>query len=81
MGLIVSLALFGAAKPKILAASTSLSSVRDAAYVLDQAYGERLHDEIYRRVLRKRGFDIASFRKEGKEKMHALSVPRSVQSD
>ena len=53
---------------EILLSSKSLPSVRDAAYALDQAYGERLHDEIYRRVLRKRGFDVASFREKGKQK-------------
>jgi hypothetical protein len=52
----------------IVYASKSAISVRDAAYALDQAYCERLHDEITRRVLRKRGFDVESFREKGKQK-------------
>ncbi len=43
-------------------------SVRDAANALDLAYGERLQEEIHCRVLRRRGFTVESFRKEGKQK-------------
>jgi len=38
---------------------------------VDQAYAEQIHSEINRRVLRKRGFDVESFRETGKRKCTA----------
>lgn len=42
--------------------------VSDAADAVDQALAEKLHTEISRRVLRKRGFDVNTFRDHGKQK-------------
>lgn len=43
-------------------------SVRQVAEAIDEAYGERLHVEISRKVLRKRGFDVPTFLEKGKQK-------------
>ena len=41
------------------------------AGAVDQAYAERIHSEINTRILRKRGFDVESFRETGKRKCTA----------
>jgi hypothetical protein len=43
-------------------------SVSDVAEAINVAIGERLHAEITRKVLHKHGFDVNSFRDEGKRK-------------
>jgi hypothetical protein len=53
---------------ELLLDSPKPPSVRDAAKALNCAYGERLREEIYCRVLRRRGFTVESFMAEGKKK-------------
>ncbi len=43
-------------------------SPEDVANAVDQAYSERLHSEIEKKVLRKRGFDTKTFLDMGKQK-------------
>ena len=45
----------------------------EVAGAVDQAFGERLHSEIERRVLRKRGFTVQTFLDKGKQKCSASS--------
>jgi hypothetical protein len=44
------------------------SSAEEVANAVDQAYGERLQQEINNKVLRKRGFTVESFLEKGKQK-------------
>lgn len=53
---------------EIMRGVTSPVKVSDVANAIDEAYGERLQQEIYRRVLRKQGFTVDSFRDQGKQK-------------
>ncbi len=48
--------------------NSTLASYIEVVYAIDQAYGERLQGEITKKVLRKRGFDVNTFRDTGKEK-------------
>jgi hypothetical protein len=53
---------------EILYELKSPPSVVQAARILDQAYGERVNEEITCRVLRKRGFTVDSFLEKGRQK-------------
>jgi len=52
----------------ILDGHHELPSYIDVVDAIDKAYGERLQSEITKKVLRKRGFDVNTFRETGKQK-------------
>lgn len=52
----------------ILEGKQSDNAVEEAAYAIDQAYGDILHAEITRKVLRRRGFNVDTFLEKGRQK-------------
>lgn len=52
----------------LLSLSPCPDSSEEVAEAVDQAFAERLHKEISGKVLRKRGFNVESFRERGRQK-------------